>query len=346
MRRLVRLLSMMQIRASSGVLLLIGVAACGTSTDVDAGYVKQHGRVLVNRIDGGRASIAVVSADHTNDRVLTDDGLSPSWTPDGRIIYASTRSGSQQIWIMDGDGSNARQLTQLPADMLPVMPQLGRNGLIVFSGRDAQTEPDGNAGVWILAEDGAGLRQLTRGMQPFLAPSGTWIAFTLQTDEPYHRQIWRMNTDGTRLEQLTFLGDSDYPDANAPAISPDEQTVAFFSGKESARAVPNAPPESIFEWGYRNVALVAAEGGPRTTITPCHPVRTMEELQATSPATGNCIAADNPAWSPDGQWLIFDVGFHGGTETWLVDAGAGGFQRLLAEGRGVSRVPMRYGEAP
>ena len=327
--------------------LTLGVAACGTSTPnadppVDAAYVKQHGELLVNRFDmaTGRASIVVTRADGT--KTISDNGLSPSWTPDGRILFASNRSGSQQIWIMHADGGNARQLTQLAADVLPVMPQLARNGLIVFSGRDAETEPDGNAGIWTIREDGTGLTKLTRGMQPFIAASGTWIAFTLQTDEPYHRQIWRINTDGTGLTQLTFLGDSDYPDANAPSISPDEQTVAFFSGTESARQVPGAPPDSIFEWGYRNVALVPATGGARKTITTCHPVRTMEELQATSPETGDCVAADNPAWSPDGAWLVFDVGFYQGTETWLVDADGGGFQRFVAESRGTTRVPLRY----
>lgn len=325
----------MLVRTASLALLLVG---CNTSTDnVDASYVKDHGRVLVNRMK----SISVVGADG-NERVLTDDGLCPSWTPEGRVLFASTRSGSQQIWIMDDDGNNARQLTQLAADVAPVMPQLARNGLIVFMGRDEQTQPDSNTGIWTMRENGTELKKLTRGMQPFIAPSGTWIAFTLQDDEPYHRQIWRMNVDGSGLEQLTFLGDSDYPDANAPAISADEETVAFFSGKESARAVPGAPPDSIFEWGYRNVALVPARGGARKTLTPCRPVRTMEELQATSPDTGNCVAADNPSWSPDGRWLLFDVGFFKGTETWIVDTDARDFQRLLDEGRGVSRVPMRY----
>jgi Tol biopolymer transport system component len=332
---------------TSFVAVVVGVTACGASEEtpaVDAAYVKEHGELLVNRFDvtSGRASIVIARADGAAARVISDNGLSPSWTPDDRILFASNRSGSQQIWIMDADGGNARQLTQLAADVVPVMPQLARNGLIVFSGRDAETEPDGNAGIWTIREDGTGLTKLTRGMQPFIAASGTWIAFTLQTDEPYHRQIWRINTDGTGLAQLTFLGDSDYPDANAPSISPDEQTVAFFSGTESARQVPGAPPDSIFEWGYRNVALVPATGGARKTITTCHPVRTMEELQATSPETGDCVAADNPAWSPDGDWLVFDVGFYKGTETWLVDADGGEFQRLVAESRGTTRVPLRY----
>ena len=329
------------------VLVVIAVTACSSAEPpLEAAYVKEHGRLLVNRQDmqTGRASIWIVDGSG-GEQLVTDDGLSPSWTPDGRIVFASNRSGSQQVWIANADGSGARQITQLAPDVLPVMPQLARNGLVVFSGRDAETEPDGNAGIWIVREDGSGLAKLTRGMQPFLAPSGTWIAFTLQTDEPYHRQIWRIDTDGTQLKQLTFLGDPDYPDANAPAISPDEQTVAFFSGKESARALPGSPPEPVFEWGYRNIAVVPASGGSRTTLTPCRPVRDMEELVAASPESGTCIAADNPSWSPDGGWLVFDIGFHTGTETWMVDAGGEGFQRFLAEGRGVSRVPLRYDES-
>jgi Tol biopolymer transport system component len=195
-----------------------------------------------------------------------------------------------------------------------------------------------------MRDDGSEPTKLTRGMQPFLAASGTWIVFTLQTDEPYHRQIWRIDTDGTGFEQLTFLGDPDYPDANAPSISPDEQTVAFFSGKESARMVPGAPHESLFEWGARNVAIVPADGGSSVTLTPCRPVRTEAELHASTAESGTCIAADNPAWSPDGGWLVFDIGFAAGTQTWIVDVAGSGFQAFHPSSRGVTRVPLRYAD--
>src|SRR5262249_7082232 len=147
------------------------------------------------------------------------------------------------------------------------------------------------------------------------------------------RQIWRIDTDGTHQQQLTFLGDPDYPDANAPNISPDERTIAFFSGKEST-----GPDQSVLSFGYRNVAIIPATGGARRTLTPCSPVTTQAELDANT----HCIAADNPAWTPDGQWLVFDIGYKTGTETWMIDRSGQGFQRFYPQGRGTVRVPLKW----
>ena len=40
-----------------------------------------------------------------------DGNPSVNWTPDGRIIFDSTASGSVHTWIMNADGSDQRQLT-------------------------------------------------------------------------------------------------------------------------------------------------------------------------------------------------------------------------------------------
>jgi Tol biopolymer transport system component len=286
-------------------------------------------------------------ADGAGKTLLTSSGGTPSWTPDGKVIFASNRSGSQQIWIMDADGSNAKQVGNLPASTLPVMPQKGKNGLIVFMGHAATPGPDangnnGNPGIWMMQSDGSGLKELTRGQQPSLALSGAWIAYTLQTDTPYHREIWRVNTDGTGLKQLTFLGDDpDHPDANAASISPDEQTVGFFSGKESDEGAAGLT-QSVFTFGHRDVAVVPATGGARKTLTSCRPVTTQAELEAATEASGNCIAADNPAWTPDSKWLIFDTGFSTGGGTWMVDINGQNYQQFYSQGRGTVRVPLKY----
>src|SRR5690606_12680879 len=40
------------------------------------------------------------------------DGVSSLvWAPDGRIVYSSLASGTEDLWIMNGDGSGHKQLT-------------------------------------------------------------------------------------------------------------------------------------------------------------------------------------------------------------------------------------------
>src|SRR6185295_11401317 len=41
----------------------------------------------------------------------TDGQFGVAWTPDGRIVYTSTASGGLDLWIMNADGSNQKQLT-------------------------------------------------------------------------------------------------------------------------------------------------------------------------------------------------------------------------------------------
>jgi TolB protein len=36
----------------------------------------------------------------------------PSWSPDGtQIVFCSNRTGYQQIWLMNADGSNPRNIS-------------------------------------------------------------------------------------------------------------------------------------------------------------------------------------------------------------------------------------------
>jgi Tol biopolymer transport system component len=36
----------------------------------------------------------------------------PSWTPDGRLLFQSTRDGAFEVYVMNADGSGVRALTR------------------------------------------------------------------------------------------------------------------------------------------------------------------------------------------------------------------------------------------
>ena len=91
------------------------------------------------------------------------------WTPDGRILYTSMASGNEDIWIMDADGKNRKQLTtsQNP-DFWPSVSVDGR--YIVFTserGRDRKT--------WMMDTDGNNPRELFVGNNP--QGAGDWIVY-------------------------------------------------------------------------------------------------------------------------------------------------------------------------
>lgn len=61
----------------------------------------------------GIPEIYVVNVDGTGLRRLTKDreayDWAPTWTPDGRIVFASDRGGPSQLYVMNGDGTGVRR---------------------------------------------------------------------------------------------------------------------------------------------------------------------------------------------------------------------------------------------
>ena len=154
----------------------------------------------------------------------------------GSITFTSTRDGDTEIFVMDADGANQRQLTD--NTFLDNFPSWSPDGTqIIFS-----SDRGGGEEIFVMGADGANERQLTDNSFPDFAPSwspdgaqiafnrevdGKWGVFVMDADGANQRQLID-NTDGTNLRQLT---NNPYNSAQ-PAWSPDGTRMAIQSDRD------------------------------------------------------------------------------------------------------------------
>ncbi len=117
-----------------------------------------------------------------------------------QIVFQSNRDGDHEIYIMEKDGSNQRQLTSnTAADNYPVVSPDGRQ--ILF-----QSERDGNKEIYIMNLDGSGQQRVTNSTAdeqlPTWSPDSSQIAFV--SDRNGTRNLYIINTDGSSERQVTF----------------------------------------------------------------------------------------------------------------------------------------------
>ncbi len=127
--------------------------------------------IFVMNDDG--SGLGQLTSDSANDRF-------PAWSPDGsKIVFISSRSGIDQVWLMDADGSDPQQLT---FDA-------------VFKGQVPDWSPDGSkiayavgdpGDIWVIDADGTNAHPViatpTDEFGPAWSPDGEHLAF-LQFDD-------------------------------------------------------------------------------------------------------------------------------------------------------------------
>lgn len=211
-------------------------------------------------------------------QIVTEAGVVDeiAWTPDGRMAYVSNAGGGE-IWIVNSDGSNKRQLTTgaIAVCGLTVSPD-GR--YIVFS-----AERTGTPNLWRIAIDGSDLTQLTSGqseMYPQFTADGEWIIF--QRDL-LNSTLWKIRIDGTDsapfVEQLSAR----------PAVSPDGKFVAY------------KYLDSSFERSRWSIGIFPAEGGQQTARFD-FPANAAERFVRFTPDSQNVAFATLTGGSSD-IWL-------------------------------------------
>jgi Tol biopolymer transport system component len=134
----------------------------------------------------------------------TLDEHTPHYSPDGeRLAFASTRSGTEEIWIANSDGTNPLKMTSMGGPQCS-NPQWSPDGVrIVFNSRR-----EGTADLYLLQPDTGEVRRITHDpseeIEPRWSRDGQWIYFG--SDKTGRDEVWRMRAAGGVPTQVTRQG--------------------------------------------------------------------------------------------------------------------------------------------
>jgi Tol biopolymer transport system component len=178
----------------------------------------------------------------------------PSFSPDGRMLaFVSDRSGNENLWVSNGDGTGPRQISKMTDNSVFISPAWSADGQSIFITR---YKPDLNAfEIWRYPLDGSKVEQVTHAksgpdtpkefrlnaMGAAPTPDGRYLYYESKTgygfedDETF--PLWHI----TRRDLKTGTSDivvTAQGSAFRPAISPNGKLLVYatrFHGKTGLR---------------------------------------------------------------------------------------------------------------
>jgi serine/threonine protein kinase/WD40 repeat protein len=236
------------------------------------------------------------------------------WTPDGRVVYVSDASGTADIWLMDADGKNQKQLTSDAG--INVFPNVSPDGRYILFNSNRTNTGITSFSVWRMGLDGSNPRQLTQNDNDFFpACSGDvkWVYFTPVRAET-RPTLWRVPIDGGEASQLLDKI------SLRPVVSPDGKMIACQysegqpgQGPEVAilPAEGGAPlyrfniPVTQYRWSPDSKSIVYLDEKEGIGNIWSHPITGGEQKQVTNFTSSQIFSFD---WSRDGKNLLFTRG--------------------------------------
>lgn len=213
----------------------------GTWMDVD---VSPDGRTLAFALLGDIYTMPISGGTPTRIAEGLAWEVQPRFSPDGnRIAFTSDRGGGDNIWIMNRDGSDKKQVTKEDFRLIN-QPSWSPDGRYIVAKKHFTTERSlGTGEVWLYHVSGGGgvklVKRSSEALQkelgePIYAPDGNAIYYTRNvTSGPIFEYAQDSNAGIFRVEKYeidtgevtTAIGG--YGGAVRPTPSPDGKSIAF-----------------------------------------------------------------------------------------------------------------------
>ncbi len=287
---------------------------------------------LAYAIDRDNVDIYRWYPDRTPDPVLQSSfaDFNPSFSPDGgKIAFSSGRSGQQECWIANADGSNPTQLTRGPGGHRggPRWSADGRR--LVYSAQDEEGRWD----VWTVDADGANARQVTHGPGDSrgyaFSLDGRFVYFSSNRKDQHAEygqyDIWRIPATGGEAERVTSHG------GHSAALTPDGKTLVYLgTGADQplmAMPLPTGPARELAScvqvWGFAvtRVGVYYVACAPDRSEAPLHvaDLETGSDRVIGKVPTSRLRIFQGLGVSPDGATAVFAKWVAEGTDLMMID---------------------------
>ncbi len=267
-----------------------------------------------------------------------------------KIYFVSNRTGHKEIWSMDPDGSNQKQLTSFKS--ISIMPAISPDGSkLAFT-----SFASGNPAIFILStETGRRLpfynQRASLNATPDFTPDGKQILYASSASG--YAQIYVANLDGSNLRRIS----SSRAIEVEPKVNPKTgNDIVFVSGRTG--------PQQIFRMNFDGTGVERLTNGEGEASNPSwNPNGEVMAFAWTRGfATGNFniflmdVASrdfnqlthsegrnENPSWAPDGRHLVFMSTRSGTHQIYTMLADGTQVHQLTSAGN--NQTPV-WGKAP
>lgn len=187
-------------------------------------YFPDNKSIIFSSSNNTWAGIYIMNINGSNKQLLTPQNKSfgdPKISPNGNMILITSNDwNGSQIFVMNSDGSNLKQITfTVSSKIFPGHPRDG-NCNPVWSPNSNKlayvSYENGSPDIFIINSKGTGNKRLTdtplRDENPVWTKDGNYLLFSSNRNLNVGSQIYIMRTEGQLQAPLTnYIGDNIYP---------------------------------------------------------------------------------------------------------------------------------------